>query len=238
MHSVYSQGAKTTGVLDCTETAHLFRKGTVTVSEERPTGEGLRYRKKLKTQLAIERAALELVVEHGYDNVKVEDICARAEISKKTFFNYFPSKVEAVTGRMDAFPAADRLAEILDEHPGESYLDVLAGVVGTTVASSMDEGIMELRRRALLAAPQLFFQSRPALVGVQRTIMDTLAPYLEQRAERRLLPNRPLAEEVLVATSATIAIARTNSMLRVCGEDGPTVRDTRRLLAAYLTAGD
>ena len=52
--------------------------------------EGLRYRKKLKARLTVERAALELVIERGYDGVTVEDICARAEISKKTFFNYFP----------------------------------------------------------------------------------------------------------------------------------------------------
>ncbi len=71
---------------------------------------GLRYRKKLKARLAVERAALELVIERGYDGVTVEDICARAEISKKTFFNYFPSKASVIMGRMDAFPDDERLA--------------------------------------------------------------------------------------------------------------------------------
>ena len=36
--------------------------------------EGLRYRKKLKARLAVERAALELVIEHGFDGVTVEDM--------------------------------------------------------------------------------------------------------------------------------------------------------------------
>ena len=56
---------------------------------------GLRERKKIKARLAIERAALELVLERGYDGTTVEDICERAEVSKKTFFNYFPSKPTA-----------------------------------------------------------------------------------------------------------------------------------------------
>lgn len=205
---------------------------------KKPEGAGLRYRKKRKTRLAVERAALELVLERGYDGVKVEDICERAEISRKTFFNYYRSKVEAVVGRMDAFPTTERLTEILDEHSSKCYLDVLASVVGTTVGSSMDDHIMELRRRALMAMPQLFFQSRPAIADAQRSVAETLGTYLKAHPERRLLPHRPLSEEVLVGTSATVAIARTNSMLRVCGEDGPTMNDTRRVLAAYLAAGE
>ena len=71
--------------------------------QEKASPAGLRYRKKLKARLAVERAALELVIERGYDGVTVEDICARAEISKKPFFNYFPSKASVIMGRMDAF---------------------------------------------------------------------------------------------------------------------------------------
>ena len=38
---------------------------------ENASPEGLRYRKKLKARLAVERAALELVIERGYDGVTV-----------------------------------------------------------------------------------------------------------------------------------------------------------------------
>ena len=104
---------------------------------ENASPEGLRYRKKLKARLAVERAALELVIERGYDGVTVEDICARAEISKKTFFNYFPSKASVIMGRMDAFPDDERLLEILAEHDEACYLDVLVGVVSTTVSAGV-----------------------------------------------------------------------------------------------------
>ena len=82
------------------------------MEQTKPSAEGLRYRKKLKARLSVERAALELVIERGYDGVTVEDICARAEISKKTFFNYFPSKAAAIMGRRDSFPDDDQQEEM------------------------------------------------------------------------------------------------------------------------------
>ena len=86
-----------------------------------PTQEGLRYRKKLKARLAVERAALELVLEHGYDAVTVEAICARAEISKKTFFNYFPSKA-AVRGRVEPFPTPTTCSRCSKHAPRHAIL--------------------------------------------------------------------------------------------------------------------
>src|SRR3954462_15856175 len=59
---------------------------------------GLRERKKQATRLAIHEAALRLVSEHGLDRVSVDDIAERADVSPRTFFNYFPAKDDAVLG--------------------------------------------------------------------------------------------------------------------------------------------
>ena len=40
------------------------------------------------------------------------------------------------------------------------------------------------------------------------------------------------------ASSTAIGLARTRSMLHVCGEVAPTSSETRRLVMAYLSAGD
>ena len=152
--------------------------------QEKASPEGLRYRKKLKARLAVERAALELVIERGYDGVTVEDICARAEISKKTFFNYFPSKASVIMGRMDAFPDDERLLEILVEHDEACYLDVLVGVVSTTVSAGVDDEIEGLRREALRSMPQLFFHGQRDLLAVQRSIAAALRSYLGEHPAR------------------------------------------------------
>ena len=60
---------------------------------------GLRERKKQATRQALSWAALRLAVERGLDNVLVEDIAAAAEVSPRTFNNYFSSKAEAIAFR-------------------------------------------------------------------------------------------------------------------------------------------
>ncbi|MGM1064454.1 TetR/AcrR family transcriptional regulator [Saccharothrix sp. Mg75] len=60
--------------------------------------EGLRDRKKRQTRDALSRAAVDLVARHGLDHVTVEDVSAAADVSPRTFFNYFATKEEAVLG--------------------------------------------------------------------------------------------------------------------------------------------
>lgn len=59
---------------------------------------GLRERKRRATRDAIERAAIALVSERGYDNVTVAQICELSSVSQGTFFNYFRTKDAAIVG--------------------------------------------------------------------------------------------------------------------------------------------
>jgi AcrR family transcriptional regulator len=58
-----------------------------------------RERKKQQTRSALSWAVIRLSVERGWDNVTIEDVAAQADVTGRTFRNYFSSKAEAVVAR-------------------------------------------------------------------------------------------------------------------------------------------
>lgn len=54
-----------------------------------------------KTRLSITRNARELTAEHGFSGFTIEELCAKVQISRRTFFNYFASKLDAVFGHAE-----------------------------------------------------------------------------------------------------------------------------------------
>jgi AcrR family transcriptional regulator len=113
----------------------------MTVASTYPEAEApvsLRERKKLATRRQLRRAALELVGERGLSDVTVEDIAEAADVSPRTFFNYFPSKEAALFGgepdRADTL--RDRVAR---QAPGAPALDVLRMVLAQDAEAMADE---------------------------------------------------------------------------------------------------
>lgn len=82
-----------------------------------------RERKKLETRQALLQAAQALLQEQGYRATTVEEITERADVSKGTFFNYFPSKdallEELSVWRVDQLRAALDLEAGAPESPVE-----------------------------------------------------------------------------------------------------------------------
>jgi AcrR family transcriptional regulator len=84
------------------------------------TSLGLRERKKRATRRAIGEAAVGLAIERGLENVRVEDIAAAADVSVRTFSNYFRTKYDAI-GALGLDGAAE-LGEALRSRPPDEPL--------------------------------------------------------------------------------------------------------------------
>ena len=95
---------------------------TAPASGSREPRASLRERKKLATRRSLRRVALDLVAERGFAHVTVEDIAEAADVSPRTFFNYFPSKEAALFGADPERVAALR-ERVVREAPGEPVLD-------------------------------------------------------------------------------------------------------------------
>ena len=86
--------------------------------------DGLRERKRRETLRRITDAGIALFIEKGYEAATLDDIAAKAGISRRTFFYYFKSKDEillsAQSGMGDMIVAALRKTP-----PGERPLDAI-----------------------------------------------------------------------------------------------------------------
>lgn len=93
-------------------------------------GTGLRERKKQETRTALSQATIRLCVERGWDNVTVEDVAAAANVSVRTFRNYFSNKAEAIAATH--LERTLRIADELRARPASEPLwDSIAAAVQT-----------------------------------------------------------------------------------------------------------
>jgi AcrR family transcriptional regulator len=108
---------------------------TVAVAETRGS---LRERKKLATRRALRRVAIILVAERGFAHVTVEDIAEAADVSPRTFFNYFPSKEAALFG-VDPDRSAALREHVVLAAPGGTVLEALREVMAEYARTVADE---------------------------------------------------------------------------------------------------
>src|ERR1039457_7025669 len=86
---------------------------------------------------ALGGAAMRLAVERGLENVFVEDIAAAAEVSPRTFNNYFASKYEAICAL--ALDRSFQIGEALRERPAsESLWDAVRNAVLAVYGSASE----------------------------------------------------------------------------------------------------
>jgi len=112
--------------------------GEPTAELERPTGRRERRKQEIHDRLL--EAARTLFEEKGFEAATVGEICDRADVAEKTFFNHFPTKHHVVREIAEAF--LDELTGLVEEarqRPG-SAADRLAYLFGRAGEEALRAG--------------------------------------------------------------------------------------------------
>jgi AcrR family transcriptional regulator len=172
-------------------------------TQDRPAPPGLRGRKKEKTRLAIQDAALELFADQGFEATTVDQIVDQAEVSKGTFFRYFGTKGEVFFRPDEYRTEEDALRQALVARPAsEPDLVAVQRAIREEWVPALDPRRVERQTRAAASSPVLRGLSFDLGVRWQGIISTALA-------ERRGLDTadqqcRLIASLVFVAVSNAV----------------------------------
>jgi mycofactocin system transcriptional regulator len=176
------------------------------------------------SRATVERTALALFADRGFERTTVEDIAAELGVGRRTVFRYFPSKNDIVWGDFDH--VLQRLRDELDGQGEEvAVIDALATAA---VASNRypAEQLPELRTRMTLIATVPALQAHSALryADWRRVVAEYVA---RRRGER--------PEDLLPQTVAFAALGASMAAFSVWVAEGGELE--RRLAAAYAALG-
>lgn len=172
---------------------------------------GRRDRKKQQTRTALMDAALRLVAERGLDRVTVEDISDAADVSARTFFNYFASKDEALLGDqfVDDTGVRERFLAMDPQIPVIGALHLAIRPSLETMQADREKWL--LRMRVMLEHPTLIASLLARGAKAERDLVTAIAERLG------LDPDSPFPTVTAAATGAAVH----SSMTRwaACGAD-------------------
>lgn len=175
-----------------------------------PDTRSLRERKRHATMAAIEDAATTLVLDHGYEAVTVDQICVLADVSKRTFFNYVPTKEAAVVGTSpDSVPA-----DVRDRFLTAADPDVVTAVLRVHLASfaAMRSGdghhavtLVQRRREIVRRDPELAAARMTASSRFQLVLVDLVIEHFRRHPSLRRLVGVSAEDEARATVALVVA---------------------------------
>ena len=164
----------------------------------------LRELKKVETTHRITLCAQRLTDEHGLDGFTMDELAAAAEVSRRTLFNYFPSKADAVLGAHPDLPE-EALATFRAGGPHGDVVDDVAELARIALeVRDPDRASLELGLRVLRAEPRLLAAAHERF----ESVTDEFAALLMEREGPDFAPEkaRLLLRLLLTLLDAALSI--------------------------------
>jgi AcrR family transcriptional regulator len=138
---------------------------------------GLRERRKESTRQAVEDAALQLYLERGIHETTIDELCARADVARRTFFRYFSSKEDVLLARLRV--DIRTVEETFQHAPAAERLDALLARAVESVVT--DHEAFARFAEVVLAVPAL----RALYLGMLANFEDALRELVARRLQIR-----------------------------------------------------
>jgi AcrR family transcriptional regulator len=115
----------------------------------------LRTRRRQLTSQLITTRAQQLTEQRGLDGFTMDELAAACDVSRRTLFNYYPSKLDAVLGAVPELDPGHRATFLAGGPRGQVFDDL--GALGRTIldVAIPDREALALGRRVLTADPRL-----------------------------------------------------------------------------------
>ena len=151
--------------------------------------------KRQETKRRITDSATALVEKHGFEQVTVEDICAAAGISRRTFFNYMPCKDEAVLGPSPLRVTDEALHRIATTQ-SDNLVSLIISETSPPDGETLDRATIERRHKIFTDNPSLAHLA----IARRRTNLTSIAEALQEHFKNfpddRLSPDAPVGAEI------------------------------------------
>jgi AcrR family transcriptional regulator len=174
---------------------------------------GLRERKKQQTRDTIERVALGLFAERGYDETTLAEIAEAADVSPRTIFSYYESKEDILFCSEAVF--LDQLKERLEQRPpGTTTVDAIRDFIASIPPP--DKQAL-LRKRIIGNSAALQMKIRAHLGQLEPLLTESIAKDLDAGPDDIRPP--------LLAASMTAAFTTVRDRLLEAGAGGPVTHE-------------
>jgi AcrR family transcriptional regulator len=145
---------------------------------------GLRDRKRVETRQRLESAAVGLVLRDGLEHATVDSISALADVSSRTFFNYFDTKEDAILGIRDMELDDATVNEHLARNDGADVVESTVILLLSVISPSIEgKTLHDQRHEVLRRHPQLFGRHVAQMTRMVDPLIDAVTAILEHDAQ-------------------------------------------------------